>query len=151
MSSGSKKRELRYTCLSEAKASHSQKMWAEVPSSAPHKGLPVSPIKWICLLRVLRKVRLRKITLNWVLLKDKDLVCAAGLGPEINYRAYLWVLLRPRHIDKCWLSTQHFVFLLIFCLQNPKNSSGPTNVSTEPSLASFSVISFPCTPAWSGT
>jgi hypothetical protein len=30
MSSGSKKKEPRYTCLSEVTASHSQKMWAEV-------------------------------------------------------------------------------------------------------------------------
>jgi len=35
MSSGSEK-ESRYTCLCEAKASHSQRMWAEVSSSAPH-------------------------------------------------------------------------------------------------------------------
>jgi len=31
-----KKREPIYTCLSEAKASHSQRMWAEVSSCAPH-------------------------------------------------------------------------------------------------------------------
>jgi len=34
--------------MSEAKASHFHKTWAEVPSSAPHllhKGLVVSPIK----------------------------------------------------------------------------------------------------------
>ena len=36
MSSGSKKKEPRYTCQSEANASHSQRMWAEVSSSAPH-------------------------------------------------------------------------------------------------------------------
>ena len=35
MSCGSKK-EPRYACLSEAKASHSHRMWAEVSSSAPH-------------------------------------------------------------------------------------------------------------------
>jgi hypothetical protein len=29
MSTGSKKKEPRYTCLSEAKASHSKRMWAE--------------------------------------------------------------------------------------------------------------------------
>ena len=46
MSSGSKKKEPRYACLSEAKASHSQRMWAEVSSSAPHLlhgGLSSSP------------------------------------------------------------------------------------------------------------
>jgi len=36
MSSGSKKKEPRYTCLNEAKVSHSQRMWTEVSSSAPH-------------------------------------------------------------------------------------------------------------------
>jgi hypothetical protein len=36
ISSGSKKAEPRYTCLCDAKASHSQRMWAEVFSSAPH-------------------------------------------------------------------------------------------------------------------
>jgi len=32
MSSGSKEKEPRYACLSEARASHSQRMWAEVSS-----------------------------------------------------------------------------------------------------------------------
>jgi len=48
MSSGSKKKEHRYTCLSEAKALHSQRMWAEVSSSAPHllhSGLSDNPIR----------------------------------------------------------------------------------------------------------
>jgi len=36
MSSGSKKKDTRYTCLSETKASHLQRMWAEVSFSAPH-------------------------------------------------------------------------------------------------------------------
>ena len=35
MSSGSKKKNARYACLSEAKSSHSQRIWTEVPSSAP--------------------------------------------------------------------------------------------------------------------
>jgi len=35
MSSGSKKKEVRYACLSEARASHSHKMWAEVSSPTP--------------------------------------------------------------------------------------------------------------------
>ena len=97
MSSGSKKREPRYTCLREAKASHSQRMWAEVSSSAPHllhKGLLVSPIKWRCLLWVLCPVRRPITTLDCVLLKDKSLVFAAGLESEINSRACLWVLPR---------------------------------------------------------
>ena len=52
MSFGSDKKELRYTRLSEAKASHSQRMWANVSYSPPHllrKVLMVSPIKWRCL------------------------------------------------------------------------------------------------------
>ena len=46
--SGSKKNEPRYTCLCEAKDSHSQRTWAEVSSSAPHllhSGLSDSPIR----------------------------------------------------------------------------------------------------------
>jgi len=39
MSSGSKKKEPRYARLSEAKASHSQRMWAEVSFSAPKKSI----------------------------------------------------------------------------------------------------------------
>jgi hypothetical protein len=45
---GSKKKEPRYACLSEARTSHLQRIWAEVSSSAPHflhKGLSVSLIK----------------------------------------------------------------------------------------------------------
>jgi hypothetical protein len=36
ISSGSQKKKLRYACLSEAKASHSHKMWSENSSSVPH-------------------------------------------------------------------------------------------------------------------
>jgi hypothetical protein len=46
MSSGSRKKEPKYACLVEAKASHWQRMWAEVSCSAPHflhGGLSVSP------------------------------------------------------------------------------------------------------------
>jgi len=100
MSSGSKKKEPRYTCLSEAKVSHSQRMWAEDSSSTPnllHKGLLVSPIKWRCLLRVLCPVRRPITTLDCVLLKDKSLPFAPGLGPKINSRACLWL-----HIKQLW-------------------------------------------------
>jgi len=41
--------------MSEAKTSHSQRMWAEVSSSAPHllhSGLSNRPSRWRCLLRV---------------------------------------------------------------------------------------------------
>ena len=72
MSSGSKKG-LRYTCLSEAKASRSQRMWAEVSSSAPHllnSGLSDSPSRWRCLLGVLCPVRRPVTALDCVLFKD---------------------------------------------------------------------------------
>ena len=80
MSSGSKKKQPRYTCLSETKASHSQRMWAEVSSSAPHllhSGSSDSPSRWRSLLRVLRPVRRPVTALDWVLLKDRNLVLAA--------------------------------------------------------------------------
>jgi hypothetical protein len=66
MPSGSNKKELRYACLSEAKASHSQRMRAEVSSLAPHflrNGLSDISIRWKCLLRVLCPVRRPVITL----------------------------------------------------------------------------------------
>ena len=66
-------KESRYTCLSEARASHSQRMRAEVSSSAPHllhEGLLVSPIKWRCIHRVWCPVRRPITTLDCVLLKD---------------------------------------------------------------------------------
>ena len=50
ISSGSKKKEPRCVCLSEAKASHSHKMWTEVSSSLSHflqMGLLLSPIIYI--------------------------------------------------------------------------------------------------------
>jgi hypothetical protein len=92
MSSGSKKKEPRCVCLSEAKASHWQRMWGEVSSSAPHflhSGLSVSPIKWRCLLRVLCPVRRPVTTLDCILLKDRSLALVSGQGPEINSRACL--------------------------------------------------------------
>jgi len=52
-------KEPRYACLSEAKASHSQRMWAEVSSFTPHllhSGLSCSPSRRRCLLRVLYPV-----------------------------------------------------------------------------------------------
>jgi hypothetical protein len=149
MSSVSKK-EPRYTCLSEAKASHSQRMWAEVSSSAPHllhSGLSDSPIRWRCLPRVLCPVRRPVTALDCVLLKDRNLALAPRQWLEINSRACLWVLLRPRHHTQCWLTNPHLILFLISCLQNPKAGSGPTNFRAPPSLESSSAISFPHTPA----
>jgi hypothetical protein len=120
-------------------------MWSEVSSSAPH--LLHSPFKWRCLLMVLCPVRRPITTLDCVLLKDKSLIFAARPGPEINFLDHLWVLLRLRHIAICWLSIHHFIFLFIFCLETLKDSLGPENFWTEPSLASLPAVSFPYAPA----
>ena len=123
ISSRSKKKECRYRCLSEVKASHSQKMWAEVSSSTPYlllKGLFFSSIKWRCLLRVLCPVRRPITTLDCVLLKGRSLVFAPRLGSKINSWACLWVLPRPRHLSQCWLFNQRLIFLLTFCLETPQ-------------------------------
>jgi len=100
---------------------------------------------------VLWKVRRPITTLGCVLLKDTNLVFVLGLGYEINSQVCVWVLTRPRHLAKCWLSNQRFICLLIFCLETPKDDSGPTNFWTEPSLVNLSAISFPCTPACPGS
>jgi len=52
---------------------------------------------------------------------NSSLVLAVGLGPEINFRACLWVLIRPRHIAICWLSIQLFIFFVSFCLETLKD------------------------------
>ena len=97
MYSGSKKKEPRYTCLSVAEASHSQRMWAEVSSSAPdlHSGLSDSPSRWRCLIRVLCPVRRPVTALDFVLLKDRNQALVHKQGPEISSRACLWVSPRP--------------------------------------------------------
>jgi hypothetical protein len=46
--------------------------------------------------------------MDCVLLEDSSLVLTVGLEPEINSWACLLVLLRPRHLVKCWLSVQFF-------------------------------------------
>jgi len=110
-SSGPKKNEFRYACLSEAKASHSHKMPTEVSPLVPHflqVGLLLSPITWGCFLRALCPVRRPITTLDFVLLKDNNRALVARLGPEINYQACLCVLQGPHHNTKCRLSFQHF-------------------------------------------
>jgi len=130
ISSWSKKKEPRYECLSEANASHSQKIWTEVSSSVPRflqEGLLVSRIIYNCLLKVLCPVRRPVTTLDCVLLKDNNRALVAMSGPEINSRACLSVLQGPRHNTRCCISMQRFIFLLMFCLETPKKGSGPTN------------------------
>jgi hypothetical protein len=72
ISSASKKKGPSYPCLSEAKDSHPQRIWAEVSSSAPHllykNGLSDSSIRWRCLLRILCPVRRPVTALDCVLL-----------------------------------------------------------------------------------
>jgi len=78
MSSRSKKKEPRYVCLSEAKASHSHEMCAKVSSLVPHflqVGLSFSPITCRCLLRVLCLVSRPITALVCVLLKDSRGPC----------------------------------------------------------------------------
>jgi len=128
ISSGSKKKEPRCVCLSEAKVSHSHRMWPEVSSSVPHflqVGLLLGPIIYKCLRKVLCPVRRSVTTLDCALFKDNRVLVARS-GPEINSRACLYVQ-GPRHNTRCWLSIQRFIFLLIFCLETPKKGSGPTN------------------------
>ena len=137
ISSGSKKNEPRCVCLSEAKASHSHKMWTEVSSSVPHflqVVLLLNPVTYRCLLRVLCPVRMPVTTLDCVSLKDSDQAFVARLGPKINSRSCLWVLQGPHHITKCQIPTQHFILFLILCLETPWDGSGPINVWIEPPL-----------------
>jgi hypothetical protein len=150
ISSGSKKKEPRCACISEAKASHLHKMWTEISSSVPYflqMGLLLSPITYRCLLRVLCPLSRPITTLDCVLLKDSNQAPVVGLRPEINSWACLCVLQGPRHNVRCCFSIQCFIFLLIFCLETPKKGSGPTNRRAEPLLASMSAISLPFTQA----
>jgi hypothetical protein len=115
MSSRSKKKEPRYVYLSEAKASHSHKMWTEVCSSVPHflqMGLLLSPILCRCLLKVLCPVSRPITTLDCVLLKDNNRAPVARLETEINSLACLCVLQGPHDNARC-------------CLQFPSTSPGP--------------------------
>ena len=80
-------------------------------------------------------------------LKDNNRALVARLGPEINSQACLCVLQGLRQNTRCWFPILCFIFLLMFCLETPKKGSGPTNLSTEPSLSSWSAISIARTPA----
>jgi hypothetical protein len=109
--SGSKKKEHKCARLSEAKASHSHKMWTEASCSVPHflqVGLLLSPITYKCLLKVLCPVSRPITTLDCVLLKDSNWAFVASLGPEINSQACSCVPQGPPHNTKWWLSIQCF-------------------------------------------
>jgi hypothetical protein len=121
ISSGSKKKEPSCMCLSDAKASHSQRMWAEVSSSIPHllhSGLSASPSRWRCRLRVLCPLSRPLTAQDWVLLKDRSLALVLRLGPEINCWACLWVLPRPRHLARCWSLQRFFRFPFVQFVSN---------------------------------
>ena len=154
MSSGSKRKEPRYLCMSGAKVSHCHKMWTEVSSSVLHflqVGLLFSPITCRCLFKVLCPVSRPITALDCVLLKDNNRAPVARLGPEINSWACLCVPQGLGHNARCCLCIQRFIFLLTFCLETPKKGSGPINRWPEPLLVSLSAISFPLTPAWPET
>jgi hypothetical protein len=98
--------------LLEARASHLQRMWAEVSSFAPHflhSGLSLSPIKRRCLYRVLCPVRSPVTTLDCSLLRDKTLALLPRLGPEINSRACRWE--GPRSCHRCGLRVWNQLFV----------------------------------------
>ena len=115
MSSGSKKKEPRHTHLSEAKASHSQRMWAKVSSSAPHlhSGLSDSPSRRRCLFRVLCPVWRPVTALDCVLLKDRNLA--------LEYLAFCTCSKKGMNIFKpvCtffnWVKTTCILHLPMFC------------------------------------
>ena len=127
--SGSKKKEPRLACLSEAKASHSHKMWTEVSSSVAHflhMGLLHSPMICKCLLKVLCPVSRPITTLVCVRLKDSSQAPIARSGPRDQFSNLS--LCTAGATPQCWMfSIQHFIFLLIFCLETPKTGSGATN------------------------
>jgi hypothetical protein len=109
ISSGCKQKKPRCACLSEAKASHSHKMWTEVSPSVLHflqVALFPSPITYKLLLKVLCPVRRPITALDCVLLKDNNQALVTCLGPEVNSRSCLCLLPAPHHNTKCWLSIQ---------------------------------------------
>jgi len=131
MSSGSNKKEPRYVYLSEARASHSHKLWTEFSSSEPcllQVGLLHSPITCKCLLKVSCPVSRPITTLVCVLLKDNIRAPVARSGPEINSQACLCVLQGPRttHLelnDKIELSLHSVQHNNIFITQSDQKVS----------------------------
>jgi hypothetical protein len=149
ISSGSKKKEPRCMCQSEAKASHSHIMCAKYSSSTPHfphVGSSLSPITCRCLRRVLCPVSRPITALVCVLLKDNNRAPVARSGPEINSRAYLCVLQGLCHNARRWFFIQHFIFLLKFCLETSKKGSGHSYTSIPPlNLCGLSRVNFTST------
>ena len=91
-------------------------------------------------------------TLDCVLINDSNRAPVARLGPEINSRACLCVLQKPRHNAKCCFSIQRFIFLLIFCLETPQERlrpNKPLNRTTPCELVGDFISSY--SPACPGT
>ena len=131
--SGSKRKEHRCVCLSEAKASHSHKMWTKVSSSVPHflqMGLLLSPIIYKMSSQGVISTK-QANNPGLFPIKNNNLAHVARSGPEINSRACLCALQGSRHSTRCCFSIQRFIFLLIFCLETPNKRSGPTNVNQQ--------------------
>jgi hypothetical protein len=70
-----------------------------------------------------------------------------GLCPIKGQKSGLCSQTRARRFCQMLVIHPEF-YLLIFCLETPKDGSGPANFGTEPSLASLLVISFPHSPAY---
>jgi len=109
ISSRFKKKEPRYVCLSEVKASNSHKMWTEVYSSVPHflqMGLLYSPMICKCLPKVLCPVGRPMTTLDCILLKDNSRVSILGSGPETNY---------PEPVSMYYKGHAHPTYVMLAC------------------------------------
>jgi len=110
-------------------------MWTEVSSSVPHflhMGSLHSPMICKYPLKLLCPVSRPITTLVCVLLKDSSRAPIARSGPTINCRACLCVLQGPHHNARCLFSIQRFIFLLIFCLETPRQAQAQQ--TAEPSL-----------------
>ena len=94
---GSMRKEPRYVCLGEAKASHSLKTWAEVCSSAPH--LPHRAIFQSHYVKTSSQgvMSYKETDTNpgLALLQDNTLTFTVLFRPENSFRASLWVLITP--------------------------------------------------------
>jgi hypothetical protein len=90
MFSGSREKEPKYACLSEARASHWQRFCPLLHTSCT-VGCLSNLIKWRCLCRVLCLVRSPVTTLDCILLKGKSLILVPWHGPEISSQACLGI------------------------------------------------------------
>jgi len=140
----------RYVYLSDAKASHSHKMWTEISSPIPHflhVGLLLSPIIYRCLLKVLCPVSRPITTLDCVLLKDSKYATVARLWTEINSQAWVYAAYGSGHkkqlpqlymewllfVDSVWLwamTTQSVYLLATWQMAqglNPNGGGGQQN------------------------